>query len=315
MTVKICVLGAGSLGSAIGGKLAENGHDVCLINRNQGFVDAVTRDGLRLVEDGAERSVRLSAARTPEGLAPVDLIIVLVKSFDTRAAAESARHLAGPDTMVMSLQNGLGHEDILSEVFGRAHVLAGKTYVGGLMTAPGVISMGVKGKETIFGELDGTLSPRVLALKAAFDAAGLMAVASPNIMGAMWDKLMVNVATGAVSAISGLSYGEMYQIKAIEAVAVEAVKEAMAVAAASGVTLSIENPIEAWTKAAAGLPYDFKASMLQSLEKGSVTEVDFISGAVVRGGLKTGVPTPVNTTLVACVKGVERAMILRSKGA
>jgi len=312
--VKICVLGAGSLGSAIGGRLAEAGHSVCLINRNQSFVDAVRARGLRLLEEGRERSVGVEAARTPEGLAPVDLVIVLVKSFHTREAAEAARNLVGPDTMVMSLQNGLGHEDILSEVFGRAHVLAGKTYVGGQMTEPGLILTGVRGKETIFGELDGALSPRMLALQAAFEAAGMTAVASPNIMGAIWDKLLINVATGAVTAITGLVYGDLYQTPEVEAVGLEAVKEAMTVAAALRIRLETQAPVEAWRKAGNGLPYQFKTSMLQSLEKGSITEIDFVNGAVVRAGAKAGVPTPVNATLVGLVKGVERAMILRRGG-
>jgi 2-dehydropantoate 2-reductase len=89
---------------------------------------------------------------------------------------------------------------------------------------------------------------------------------------------------------------------------VAAVQEAMDVAAASGVKLSYTDPRDAWLKASAGLPADFKTSMLQSLEKGSVTEIDFINGAVVRWGQRCGVSTPVNATLVACIKGVERAL-------
>jgi 2-dehydropantoate 2-reductase len=94
----------------------------------------------------------------------------------------------------------------------------------------------------------------------------------------------------------------------IEATAIAAVAEAMAVARASGVKLSIQSPRDAWVMAAEGLPYEFKTSMLQSLEKGSITEIDFINGAVVRQGERLGVPTPVNRTLVACIKGIERRL-------
>jgi 2-dehydropantoate 2-reductase len=94
----------------------------------------------------------------------------------------------------------------------------------------------------------------------------------------------------------------------VEACALAAVAEAMAVAKASGIELSMTDPRQAWVKASAGLPYEFKASMLQSLEKGSGTEVDYINGSVVERGAALGIPTPVNTTLVACIKGIERGL-------
>ncbi len=113
---------------------------------------------------------------------------------------------------------------------------------------------------------------------------------------------------GALTAITRRTYGGLYSLPALEACSLAAVGEAMAVARASGVTLSIREPREAWIKASAGLPPEFKTSMLQSLTKGETTEVDFIHGSVVRWGERCGVPTPVNSTLVACVKGIEHAM-------
>jgi 2-dehydropantoate 2-reductase len=124
-------------------------------------------------------------------------------------------------------------------------------------------------------------------------------------MQTIWEKLLVNVATGALSAITKLPYGLLYQVPEVEACAVAAVAEAMAVAQASGITLTTTDPRTPWVKAAAGLPFEFKASMLQSIEKGSVTEIDFVNAAVVAQGRKYGVPTPVNQTLVACLKGIE----------
>ena len=124
----------------------------------------------------------------------------------------------------------------------------------------------------------------------------------------MWDKLLVNVATGALSAITRLTYGELYAVPELKACALAAVDEAIAVATALGVELSSTHAEDAWVLAAAGLPADFKASMLQSIERGSLTEVDFINGAVVRAGEHAGIPTPVNRTLVACVKGVEASL-------
>jgi 2-dehydropantoate 2-reductase len=307
--MKIHVLGAGSLGCAIGGTLAAAGSDVTLLARSRAHVDAVNAHGLVLRDaDGGERVVALAAATDARGLAPADLVIVLVKSFHTAAAIDAYRPALGLGTLVMSLQNGLGHEAVLEQAVGRGRLLAGKTYVGGVFLAPGVVRVGVAGKTTLIGEPDGGLSERVQRVAAEFERAGLQTTVSDNITGAIWDKLLVNVATGALSGITRLPYGALYAVPEVEAVAVAAVAEAIAVARAQGVRLSIEHPVDAWRLAGADLGPDFKASMLQSLEKGSVTEIDFINGAVVREGERLGIPTPVNRTLVACIKGIEKGL-------
>ena len=310
--LKICILGAGALGCAIGAALSEAGSDVWLVNRAQAHVDAMNEHDLTLVGAGAgagdERRVAVKAATSCAGIGAVDLLVVLVKSFHTRDAIAAATDAVGPQTVVLSLQNGLGHEEVLAEFVGRGSVLAGKTYVGGVLLGPGRIISRTEGKETIIGELDGSLSERAAAIAAEFNRAGLATTVSSNILGTMWDKLLVNVATGALSGITRLPYGALYEVPEVKATALAAVAEAMAVARAAGVRLSFTEPEQAWQRAAQGLPPEFKASMLQSLEKGSVTEVDFIHGAVVRWGLQYGVPTPVNAALVGCIKGIERAL-------
>ncbi|MGH8829866.1 MAG: ketopantoate reductase family protein [Polaromonas sp.] len=287
----------------------EAGHEVWLINRNAAQVDAMNSRGLILRNDGVDRSVQVHAAATAQGVnmstGAVDLVIVLVKSFDTRQAMQDGVALVGPNTLVLSLQNGLGHEDILAEIVGRERVLAGKTYVGGTQLAPGHVIAGTRGKDTHIGELDGALSERVQRIAEVFNAAGLETAVSDNILGTLWDKLLINVATGALTGITRLTYGELYQQPELEACGVAAVAEAMAVAKASGIRLGITDPRQPWLKAGVGLPDEFKTSMLQSLEKGSITEIDFVNGSVVRWGAKCGVPTPVNQALVACIKGIE----------
>ncbi len=309
--VRICILGAGALGCAMGAGLAEGGADVTLVNRNAAHVDAINADGLRLRDQDGERHVRLRAETEAARVGPVDLVIVLVKSFQTREAMERAGPLFGPSTLALSLQNGLGHEDILAEFIGRDRVLAGKTYVGGTQLGPGHILSGVRGKETIIGELDGARTDRLFAIAREFERAGMLIEVSDDIMGTIWDKLLINVATGAVTAITRMPYGDLYRCEPLEAVGVAAVREAMEVAHAAGVHLSISDPFEAWRKAGAGLPADFRTSMLQSLDKGTVTEIGFVNGAVVERGARLGIATPVNSTLAACVRGIE-AMLGRA---
>ncbi len=303
--MKICILGAGALGCALGGVLTEAGNDVWLINRNADQVNAMNSRGLVLRDGGVDRTVAVHAATTAQSAGVVDLVVVLVKSFHTQQAMQAATSLIGPDTLVLSLQNGLGHEDILADIVGRERVLAGKTYAGGSQLGVGHVNIGTKGKDTHIGELDGAMTERVQCIAQVFNAAGLDTTVSDNIMGTIWDKLLINVATGAITGITGLNYGDLYKQPELEACGVAAVAEAMAVAKASGIRLSITEPSQAWHKAGAGLPYEFRTSMLQSLDKGSITEIDFVNGSVVRCGQRCGVPTPVNQTLVACMKGIE----------
>jgi 2-dehydropantoate 2-reductase len=308
-TLNIAILGAGSLGCAMGGVLTEAGHTVWLINRGQAHVNAMNSRGLTLLANGVQRSIQVKAVtqcnQVDLSSGPLDLLIVLVKSFDTQAAVQGALHLVGARTVVLSLQNGLGHEAILSQLVGAEKVIAGKTYVGGQVLSPGLVIDGTSGKETIIGELGGGFSERTRLIATAFTQAGLTTHVSANIMSTVWDKLLVNAATGAVSAISGLSYGPLYEQVLLSETAIAAVAEGIAVAKAAGVDLSFSNPSEPWFKAGAGLPREFKPSMLQSLEKGSITEIDFINGAIVSQGQRLGVSTPVNSALVALVKALE----------
>ena len=302
---KIAILGCGALGSTYGGLLTEAGYDVALVNLKTDHIDAMIKDGLTFVEDDQERNVPVKVYTDAAQVGPVDLIIVLVKSNFTKAAIEGASALIGPDTIAMSLQNGLGNEEVLEEALGKGNVLGGKTYVGGTLLAPGKVKIGVKGKKTLIGEFDGTVSERALKISSLFDKAGLATEVINDIRALTWQKLLVNVATGAICGITRLTYGPLMQIAAVQECAVAAVSEALAVADAAGIQFEVPFPEDVLLQAVAGLPDDFKTSILQDVERGTPCEVDFINGAVVREGEKYGVATPVNRTLVALIKGIE----------
>lgn len=319
--MKICMIGAGSLGSAIGGTLALGGHEVTFVDTYREHVDAVNRDGLHLVDspDAPGRIAKVRAAMEYEGIPPQDLMIILVKSFATREAIRQAKQSSaiGPDTLVMTIQNGMGNEEIIIEELGGGNVISGKTFVSGFLLEPGKVMAAVDGRKTVIGEMDGSRSIRIERLSVELTHSGLTTVVSDNIRGMIWDKLFVNVATGAVSGVTGLPYGGLYQkyghgaLPELKEIALAAVKEAIAVAKASGIAVSCENAEAVWDSAADGQPESFKASILQSLERNSPSEIDFINGAVSREGRKAGVPTPVNYTLSACVRGIEYRMGLR----
>ena len=310
--LSVCVLGAGSLGCVFGGLLGANGHEVVLVNRNRSLVETLNRNGLVLHTNQGDRSIAVTAAQGCSGLGPFAVVLLLVKSFHTREALEAVGDVIGDDTVVVSLQNGLGHEELIGDIVGMERCILGKTYVGGTMTEPGHIVGGAVGKLTYIGELDGKVSERVARIADQFTEAGLETIASDRIMQIVWDKLLVNAATGALSAITRLPYGHLYDVPEVADCGRAVVAEAMQVAEAAGIPLSITEPDRAWRMAGEGLPFDFKASMLQSIEKGSQTEIDFINGAIVRLGQRLGISTPVNAALVAGVKGIERDIARRA---
>jgi 2-dehydropantoate 2-reductase len=304
--MKIYILGAGALGSVFGCVLHLGGQDVTLLCRTEMQKDIINTKGLNMKIGEKTQIVRLRAATDKEELPPPDLMIVLVKSYATRPAIKTVLKIIGANTLVVSLQNGMGHEDTIAEFVPRHQILGGKTYVGGVKFLPNSIVAGYKDKLTILGAFEGQNTEGVLKIATIFNEAGLVTKVSDNIVATMWDKLFINVATGAVSAISGLCYGDLYQMEELEAVAIGAVNEALKIAKKLKIPISVKNGETAWQMASAGLPYDFKASMLQSLESGNRTEIDFINGYVVKKGLEVGIPTPLNQTLVACLKGIEK---------
>ena len=306
--MKIAILGSGSLGSVFGGVLTQAGFDVTMVNPKNDHIQAMMDSGLTMVEGETQIQAKVRVAVDPADVDPVDLIIVLVKSTRTLEAIRTAEPLIGEATVAMSLQNGLGNEEILSTHLGEDRVLSGKTYVGGVIIEPGRVLVGRKGKLTQVGELKGGITERAKRIGDLFNRAGFETMVCPEMLPVIWNKLLINVSTGAVTAITGLTYGELVQVPEAVRCGIEAVAEAMAVARAAGVDLEIREPEEAFKAAVKGLPHDFKTSMLQDVIRGVKTEIDFINGAVVRLGEDLGVETPVNRTLVAGIKGIEYSL-------
>ena len=308
--MKIVMLGAGALGSTIGGTLAST-NEVHFVDMWKEHVDLINKNGLKMTDENKDWYVKVDARYDGTGIGPADLVIVLVKSFATKTAIQQLKetNVIGKDTLVMSLQNGLGNEETIAEVIGEENVISGKTYAGGRLIEAGYVAGRVKGKWTYIGELDGKITDRIQNVCKTFNEAGLLCEVSDNIRGLIWDKLLINVAAGALCGITHLPYGPLYEEEYLKDVAVMAIQEGIDVAKAAGVKLKNEDPEYPWYAASEGLPPTFKTSIQQSLEFKRPTEIDFINGSVVEYGKKYGIKTPVNQTLVACVKGIEKYIL------
>ncbi|MCP5155798.1 MAG: 2-dehydropantoate 2-reductase [Ectothiorhodospiraceae bacterium] len=304
---RVVVLGAGAMGCLFGGVLHTGGLDVSLLDRWPEHVAAIRRDGLRLIGHGGERTIAVPATTEPETLTPPDLLLVQCKALHTAEALAGAAGLLAPSTVVISFQNGLGNEEVIAGIVGRERMLGGLTAQGATVMAPGVVR-NFGELPTWVGELGGGASARARRVAETFTAAGLDTRASDDIMRDKWKKLLANIGFSALSAITDLSSREIMGVAELRATVMAAVEEARLVAAACGHVLDPAESREMLMRVAvaeAGGTGDAKSSACTDLRNGRRTEVDFISGAVVRLGARHRIPTPVNQTLVAAVKGLE----------
>jgi len=298
--MKVAVVGAGGVGSVFGGRLAAAGHEVWLVHRRREVVEALRRDGLRLESSDGEQRIAVNATDDTSEIGPVDVVLILTKSTDTRAAAEASRTLMGEGAIAVTLQNGLGNLEIIGEVVGTDRALLGMTYVGATVTGPGRARFTAAGQAFI-GEPNGQLSQRVNLLAQTLTEAGMPTEATNRLWEMVWGKLVINAAMNATCALTGAS-GEaaLASPAAYEWVGLVA-EETAAVARALGVALPYADPAARVRQHCQDVGRS-KPSMLQDMERGRSTAIDAINGAVVREGARLGVPTPYNQALLLLVK-------------
>ena len=304
--MKIAVLGAGAMGSLYGAKLSANSkNEVHLIDVWKEHIDAVNSNGLQMEEgDDVLLYENLKGHISSEETGVCDLVIVFVKSTVTKTAVESNAAVFGPNTVALTLQNGLGNIEQISSVIGAERVIAGTTAHGATMLSPGKIRHAGKGK-TIIGELGGHESDRIRKMAAVLEDAGMETVISGNVLGLVWDKLLVNVGINALTGITKLYNGQLLDYPEIEELLEKAVSEGVAVARAKGIRLGFDDPV-AHTKDLCRATAANKSSMLQDILNDRQTEIEMMNGAIVREGKALGIETPVNLALTNLITYLSR---------
>jgi 2-dehydropantoate 2-reductase len=295
--MRVLVHGTGAVGGYFGALLARGGHDVVFVARGDNL-SALRERGLtiRLAEDGT-LALPVHAVGEAREAPPADLILVCVKSYDTPAAAVALRPVVRPETIVLSLQNGIENEDILARGLGLPPLMVALTRIGVAMVAPATIAYSGRGT-ILFGEPDGSESPRAQRVAEALAAAGVPYELRRDILVAAWEKLAWNAGFNAVTTLTRSTVAEVLAQPASRDLVVAAMEEADAVAVASGVPVRRWRTERVLEESASGLP-DFQTSMLQDLLRGRRLEHDALNGAVVRAAARTGVAVPVNRTLLA----------------
>jgi 2-dehydropantoate 2-reductase len=313
--MRIAILGgAGAMGGIFGAWLSRAGCDVTLIDVSRPAIEAINANGLIVEEkDGTAPVFRVRATEDPATVGPVDLIVNFVKCYHTEAAVKAAKPMFGPDTAILSLQNGWGNVDRIASVAGRERVLVGLTYHGGTLLGPGRVKHPGQGM-TFLGELSGEISPRLRAVDDALRGAGFETTLSPRILDEVWKKLALNCCTLPTSALMRFFAHEMVGHPAAKDAMALILGEVAAVAQAKGIALDYDERWEAITglleKAIGG-----KASMLQDVEAGRQTEIEVINGAIAKAGREVGVPTPVNDMMVAMVSALQAKYLAEARKA
>jgi 2-dehydropantoate 2-reductase len=303
--MKISIIGSGAMGSLFGGMLSRAGHEVVLYDVFREHVEAIRRDGLAIEQAGSSEvlTCRPSATTDPADTRGSDVLIVFVKSTATEAVAAQFAPLAEPGTIALTLQNGLGNEEILRKHFGAERTAAGVTSQGATFLGPGRIRHAGKGP-THLGMASGS-HRRLVALATALAQAGFETHVEADVAGLVWSKLVINVGINALTALTGRQNGRLLDLEETRSLMADLVAEAVAVAKARGVTLTYADPLATVYEVAKKTGAN-RSSMLQDFDRGRETEIDFMNGAIVREGALLGIPVPVNAAVARLVKAIDR---------
>jgi 2-dehydropantoate 2-reductase len=310
--MKIAIVGTGAMGSVYAALLGAAGHEIWAIDAWQAHVDAMRANGLRLEGASGDHTVRLHATNDAKEVGPCDLVIIATKVMHVAQAAEATKALLGMDTLVLSIQNGLGGPDAAARVLGRERVLVG--VVGGFgasMKGPGHAHH--NGWELVrLGEFAGPVSPRLAKIAEVWRSGGFKVKCFDDIDQLVWEKLICNVCYSGTCAITERTLIEVIEDPDLWKVASGCAKEAFAVAKARGVKLEIADCVEYVRAFGMKIP-NARPSVLLDHMAGRASEIDAINGAIPPAAEAVGGAAPYNEVISGLVRGKERRMGVRKR--
>jgi len=304
----ITVVGAGAMGSFFGGLLAESGNDVTLVDVNDAHIGAISANGLRLETDNGDRQVRSLRVCRPEGASDLpQLLVVFTKTLHTAAALSGVRHLIGPDVHVLSLQNGLGNVEKITEFVSPERILIGVTTWPADMVAPGHVHSHGKGVVRLMAA-DGVSRPIVWQVTETLSAAGLACTSDSTVWAAIWEKVAFNAALNSICAVSGCTVDQLGLVPDGKRLADEVVVEVLSVAQRLGIEVNVAK-CKATVAGAIAQHKGHKPSMLQDVLAGRRTEIEAINGAAVAAAERVNLKLPTTETLLSLVRLAEARAI------
>jgi len=301
--MKIAIIGAGAMGSLFGAYLKLAGHSITFIDRGSWSVKAINQNGLRIEGLRGDYLLRIPAAIDSRSIEAPDLVMLMVKSFDTGRALAQHAHLFGPGTPVLTLQNGIGNIEEIEKVVERRNIIAGSTTMSAFVKAPGVVQHTGEGK-THIGVIEGD-SSKAETVAAVFNAAGLRCAVQADIRLAIWTKLIYNSAINAFCALTRSRNGAIARIDEARVFVREILEEGRMVAEACGINLDLEKLYGKLIEISENTANN-RNSMLADLLLGKQTEIDSINGAIARIAAEKGLDAPINRILTTLIKSAEK---------
>lgn len=299
--MRITILGAGGIGGYYGGLLARAGHDVVFLARGA-HLAAMQERGLRVESVHGDFVLpAVEATDDPGHVGPVDLVLVTVKSYDLEHAAEGARPMLGPQTVVLPLLNGLDAADRLAARLGEAPVLAGVTHISSSIAAPGLIRQVSPLRRIMLGERNGAITPRAERIRDALAASGAEVILAPAIDVALWEKFLFIASISGVCCLARQPIGPVMNTPETRQLYLDALGEIEALAHARQVGLA-SDVVERTVRLTESFDQETRPSMLVDLQAGRRLELEAMNGTVVRYGQHAGIPTPVHRVVYAALK-------------
>lgn len=308
--MKIAIIGTGAMGSLYAALLGDAGNEVWAIDQWKEHVEVIQNKGLRLEGKSGDRTVPIHAATHTDDVGPCDLIIIATKAMHVASAAESCKPLIDPDTVVISIQNGLGGPQIAEDILGKERVLIGVAAgFGASIINPGYAHHNGMGLMRL-GEMKGPATERTERTAKVWSDAGFNVKTFDNIDQLIWEKLICNVCFSGTCAITEWTLSEVMADEDAWRMASGCAKEAFDVAKAKGIPVDIDDPVRYVYEFGSKMP-NAKPSMLLDYLDGRQSEVDYINGAIPVEGETVGVPAPFNALVTAVVRIREKKLGVR----
>ncbi len=314
--MKILVYGAGAIGSVFGGFLAKAGHNVILLGRPQ-HMEIIKSKGLKIegiwgdyLIDSNLTCYTNSQVIKQEHYATFDLVLLTVKAYDTFSAAADLRNIVGMDTLVLSLQNGIGNTEILAKNIGADQVLAGMIIFGAKISTPGTVEITVSADDVVIGRITEKTDKKIVEkISDEFNKAGIKTRTSDKIESVLWNKILYNCALNALASILNINYGQLLDTEYTRNIMRRIIWEIYTVAEKKGIELEIKQKDD-YAKILFNhlipLTASHRPSMLQDLEKRKKTEIDYLNGMIAQMAKDLGIQAPTNLILSELIKFKEK---------
>ena len=310
--MKIVIVGPGAMGCLFAAFLTKAKEDVWLLDKDKQRSLKINESGISLEGSSGSWQSKPKTTANPQDIGKADLVIICVKSFHTKIVIEQVKPLLGQETKILTLQNGIGNVEIISELAGEERVIAGVTNEGATLIDTGKIHHAGRG-ETIIGAIDGKTPVAMRAIREVFNKAGFECKMSRDIKSLLWSKLIINVGINALSAITRLPNGKLTEYEGTKRILRDAVTEAARIAKRKRVKLIFDDPLAKVEAVCEGTQGNF-SSMLQDVLRKKHTEIDFINGVIVRLGQELGIAVPTNKFLLDIIKTIESSYSQSAQG-